>query len=215
MPFIQERDRIVNYSIIGCGGHAKVVASIIRSAGNTVVAFYDDSPSKIGSIFCDAPVKGAIKDIASDDPSLFIIAIGSNKARKKIAESLSINWGAVIHPFSFIDPSTIIGHGSVICAGVVIQADSILSTHTIINTSASIDHDCYIGDFVHISPGVRLTGNVHISEGAQMGVNSCIIPEKRVGEWSVIGAGSTVIRDIPSYSVAVGSPAKVIKTVER
>jgi len=40
-----------------------------------------------------------------------------------------------------------------------------------------------------------------------------VINRTFIGEWSVIGAGATVVDDIPAYSVAVGVPARVIKKV--
>lgn len=39
----------------------------------------------------------------------------------------------------------------------------------------------------------------------------CIIPGVTVGKGSIVGAHSVVTHDIPPYSIAVGSPAKVIK----
>jgi len=55
---------------------------------------------------------------------------------------------------------------------------------------------------------------VVIKDGAHIGIGSIIMPGVTVGEGAVIGAGSVVTRDIPPYSVAVGAPAKVIKTFE-
>jgi acetyltransferase-like isoleucine patch superfamily enzyme len=46
---------------------------------------------------------------------------------------------------------------------------------------------------------------------AWMGVNSAAIPGVTIGKGAIIGAGSVVNSDIPAFSVAVGSPAKVIK----
>jgi acetyltransferase-like isoleucine patch superfamily enzyme len=46
---------------------------------------------------------------------------------------------------------------------------------------------------------------------AWMGVNSAVIPGVTIGKGAIIGAGSVVNSDIPAFSVAVGSPAKVIK----
>jgi acetyltransferase-like isoleucine patch superfamily enzyme len=39
-----------------------------------------------------------------------------------------------------------------------------------------------------------------------------IVPRKRIGAWSIIGAGAVIINDIPPGSVVVGNPGKVIKT---
>lgn len=56
---------------------------------------------------------------------------------------------------------------------------------------------------------------VVIKDGAHIGIGSIIMPGVTIGEGAVIGAGSVVTRDIPPYCVAVGTPAKVIKTFEK
>jgi acetyltransferase-like isoleucine patch superfamily enzyme len=91
--------------------------------------------------------------------------------------------------------------------GAIIQSSVKIGKHSIINTRASIDHDCVIQDYVHIAPGVILCGNVQIGEGA----GTTIMQGIRVGKWSVIGAGSVVLKDIPDHVTAVGSPCKIIK----
>lgn len=54
-----------------------------------------------------------------------------------------------------------------------------------------------------------------IKDGAHIGIGSIIMPGVTIGEGAVIGAGSVVTRDIPPYTVAVGTPCKVIKTFEK
>ena len=54
-----------------------------------------------------------------------------------------------------------------------------------------------------------------INDGAHIGIGSIIMPGVTIGKGAVIGAGSVVTRDIPDYCVAVGAPAKVIKTFEQ
>jgi len=54
-----------------------------------------------------------------------------------------------------------------------------------------------------------------IGDGAHIGIGAIIMPGVTIGRGAVIGAGSVVTRDIPDYSVAVGCPAKVIKTFEK
>ena len=56
-------------------------------------------------------------------------------------------------------------------------------------------------------------GPVKIGAYAHIGENCCIMPGVTIGDHSVIGAGSVVTHDIPPYSVAVGNPARVLKTI--
>ena len=52
-----------------------------------------------------------------------------------------------------------------------------------------------------------------IEDNVTIGPNTCIIGGIRVGEGAVIGAGAVVVKDVPQYSVVVGNPARVIKTL--
>ncbi|MGN1260072.1 MAG: acyltransferase [Alloprevotella sp.] len=85
---------------------------------------------------------------------------------------------------------------------------------------------CYITDHTHggttraeleVPPRKRqLTskGPVKIGKYVHIGEGVCIMPGVTIGDYALIGAGSVVTHDIPPYSIAVGSPAKVIKQVE-
>ncbi len=53
---------------------------------------------------------------------------------------------------------------------------------------------------------------VCLKKGCYIGAQSVIMPGVTIGECSVIGAGSVVTNEIPPYSVAIGSPARVSKT---
>ena len=96
-------------------------------------------------------------------------------------------------------------------AGSIVQASSIIGHHSILNTKSSIDHDCKIYDFVHISPGATLCGNVEIGTGTHVGAGATIIPNIKVGKWCIIGAGAVITKNIPDYSLVVGVPGKIIK----
>ena len=56
---------------------------------------------------------------------------------------------------------------------------------------------------------------VHICSGAHIGMGSIIMPGVTVGEGAIIGAGAVVTRDVPPYSLAVGQPARVVKTYQK
>ncbi len=56
---------------------------------------------------------------------------------------------------------------------------------------------------------------IEIGDDTWLGANCIIMPNVKIGEKVIVGAGSIVTKDIPSYSVVVGAPAKIIKTIEK
>lgn len=61
--------------------------------------------------------------------------------------------------------------------------------------------------------GVEYAMPVVIGDDCWVGGNTTIMPGVTIGRGCTIGAGSVVTRDIPDFSVAVGSPARVVKSV--
>lgn len=53
--------------------------------------------------------------------------------------------------------------------------------------------------------------DVEISKGCWIGERVCILPGVKIGEKSIVGAGSVVTKNIPDLSIAAGNPAKIIK----
>ncbi len=68
-------------------------------------------------------------------------------------------------------------------------------------------------DIPLIEQGYYPSESILIGEGAWVGANSTILPGVEIGVNSVIGAGAIVTKSIPDFSIAVGNPAKVIKTL--
>ena len=77
-----------------------------------------------------------------------------------------------------------------------------------------------IGDHSHVYEDVDIPikfqsvtepGPVRIGRDSWIGANVFILPKVTIGRHAVVGANSVVNRDIPSYSVAVGAPARIIK----
>ncbi len=103
--------------VIGSGGHAKVVLSLLNQLQVEVVALFDDDSKKCGVPLCGVPVAGPVERIR-DYPRLpAVIAVGSNGVRQRIAAQYDLEWATLIHPFSFVDPSSTLGPGTVVFAG--------------------------------------------------------------------------------------------------
>lgn len=203
--------------ILGNGGHSRVIQEIIRLNGRyEIVAILDDKYQQgfqeKGIIH--APISFLSKLLRID--TKVVVAIGDNKTRKKIVESLHLPeklYLTVIHPTAVVSTSARIGCGTVIMPHTVLNSMAEVGMHGIINSGAVVEHDSNIGNYTHISPNATLTGDVTSGEGVHVGSAATIIPGMHLGSWSVIGAGSTVIEHIPAYSKAVGSPTRIIERI--
>ena len=205
--------------IIGAGGHAQVVADILlrmREAGInlTPIGYLDDNPALAGQNLLGLPVLGSVASLSRTAHDALIVAIGDNEVRQRIIQSLQVQgerFAIARHPSAVIAPDVMIGPGSMICAGVVVNPGSTIGANVILNTGCTVDHHNRIGDHVHIAPGVHLGGEVQIDEGTLVGIGATVMPQRRVGAWSVVGAGALVHTDIPDHVVAVGTPARIVR----
>jgi sugar O-acyltransferase (sialic acid O-acetyltransferase NeuD family) len=189
--------------LYGGGGHAKVVLDVLQGSGLTVHGIID---SKF-----DGDLLGVRR--YREMPEGFggakiIIAIGDNAIRKKISETLTNRFANAVHASALISRHASLGVGTMILHRSIIQG-----SHVIINTGAQVDHDCTVGNFVHVAPGAVLCGSISIGEGTLVGAGAVIKPGVTIGAWVTIGSGAVVVKDIPDFAVVVGNPAKVIKFI--
>ncbi|WP_201754124.1 acyltransferase [Micromonospora rubida] len=63
-------------------------------------------------------------------------------------------------------------------------------------------------------PDLEWTAPIRVGDDVYLGVRTLVLPGVTIGDRCVIGAGSVVTRDIPANSVAVGAPARVVRTVD-
>ena len=201
--------------ILGAGGHGKVVADILNACHLEIAGFLDDNPRARSEERLGLPVLGAIDEYRIYAPSGLVLGIGQNHVRQAVVKRLGVTaqdlWINAIHPRATVASSVLLGHGIVVAAHAVVNPDSAIGSHVIINTGATIDHECSINDYAHVAPGSHLAGNVVVETGAFLGVGASVIPGLTIGEWSIVGAGSVVLRDIPARATAYGVPAKVVK----
>jgi len=196
------------YIVIGAGGHGAVVADILLKRGFSVIGFLDDG-IKAGTEILGANVLGKVDCCADYPGAMFIIGIGDNAIRKKIAETYPLEYGSAIHPSAIIGNQSKIGRGTVLMAGAIVNPRTVVGAHCIVNTASSLDHDNSIGDFVHVSPGVVLGGDVSIGSGTHVGIGAVVRNGISICSGTVIGAGAAVVKDIIAPGVYVGIPAKL------
>jgi len=67
----------------------------------------------------------------------------------------------------------------------------------------------------HIVPDLELTKPIIVGDNVYIGMHSIVLPGVEIGDDVIIGAGSVVTKNIPSNTVAVGVPARPIKTIDQ
>lgn len=196
--------------IIGASGHGKVVADIASLIGYTDIVFLDNNPS----IADCAGFKVVGPDTMLDnlDGDVFV-AIGNGKIRKRLMNNnINRHFPILIHPNAVIAKGTEIGEGTVIMAGVVVNPSVKIGRGVILNTCSSIDHDCVIGDFVHVAVGSHLSGTVEVGNETWIGVGASVSNNIEICGECMIGAGAVVIESIVEKGTYIGIPAKLKTT---
>jgi sugar O-acyltransferase (sialic acid O-acetyltransferase NeuD family) len=199
--------------VIGSGGHAKVVIDTALAIGRYEVAgVLDDNEAKHGTTVLGVEIRAAatVESFERLGVKHAVVAIGDNQTRKRVVERFDglVEWETLIHPTVHVAHCAEVLEGAVVFAGCVLQPESHVGRHAIINTLTTVDHECRVGDFAHLSAGIRTGGGTTVEEGALLGIASCTLPLIHVGEWAVVGAGSVVTRNVPPHAVVKGVPAK-------
>lgn len=195
--------------VIGGGGHAKVVVDCIRASGDTVEGILDDNLA-LGTSVLGAPVLGKVCDYTRYRNCTFIVAIGNNAVRHKIADMLDVKWYTAIHPTAVVSGYACVGEGTVVLARAVINAGATVGRHCIVNTGAIVEHDNLLADYVHISPGAALGGTVTVGEETHVGIGATIRNNITICAHCVIGAGAVVVKNICETGTYIGIPIRKI-----
>jgi sugar O-acyltransferase (sialic acid O-acetyltransferase NeuD family) len=210
--------------ILGAGGFAREVLDIFMAQNAVspqyeILGFIDENPDHWNIMLNGYPVLGGFDWFDTQDKAdiRVICGVGNPAVRRKLvqkASNLGLHFCSVIHPTAVLTPFVELGEGVVVTAGCIFTNRIKVGNHVHVNLDCTIGHDVIIEDFCTIAPGVHVSGNVRIKTGCDIGTGTVIIQGITIGEWSIVGAGAVVTKDIPANTTAVGIPAKVIKERE-
>lgn len=191
--------------LIGGGGHAKVVIDAVKSSKNYSIYGIVDPSLKPGGSVLDVKIIGGDDLLAGifkkgiTNAFIGIGSIGNCGIRKKIFNNLKdigFRLPVIIHPNAIVASDVKLGEGTFIAAGAIVNCGTVIGRNAILNTASSVDHDCVLGDFVHVAPGATLSGCVKIGEETHIGTGAAVIQCLNIGIGCIVGAGATVRKNI-------------------
>jgi acetyltransferase EpsM len=211
--------------IFGGSGIGMVAASVANDIGYyEIVGFLNDVVpvgTEIGK-FKKIKVVGKsedYKDYLADNNTYFFIGYVGLQDEKNTYEKIAQldipkeRWATLIHPSAIIPKSFCdIGYGVLFAPLVQLSPDTKISDNCILLANSFVGHDSFLDKFAHIATNGVVGANVHVGKAVHIGSNATVREKIKIGDYSLIGAGAVVIKDVPANSVAVGNPARILKT---
>ena len=149
-----------------------------------------------------------------------------------VDEKVSIGDETKIWHFSHIQSGSIIGKYCSIGQNVNIGNNVTIGNHVKIQNNVSVYEGVELQDYVVCGPSMVFTNikvprsefpqkgskyykKTLVKKSASIGANATILCGVTIGEYSLIGAGSVVTKDVPPFSLVVGNPGVVVAKVNR
>lgn len=206
--------------LIGASDHCKYTIDIIEQENKYEIYGILDKALRPGEEFGGYPILGYLEKLEEllqeGIVAGGVVAIGDNYSRQQLVKQIlaikeDFNFVTAIHPSVLLGKDASLGKGCVIMAGVIINNNCIVENHCFLATKSSLDHDSFMEQFSSLSPGVTTGGRVRIGYCSAIGIGASILHYRKVGQFCVIGGNSLVNKDIEDFSVAFGTPARIMR----
>jgi acetyltransferase EpsM len=159
------------------------------------------------------------KDLRSfiKNSNYFFVCIGmyDGKLRNYISDVLKkegLKPLSIISKNAIIYDKKLIGEGFLAMPNSVVHRKTKIGKNCYLNVNSIVDHECQIGDGVHVMGSAYIAGRVKIENFASIGANSTILPDITIGKGAIVGAGAVVTKNVKSYEVVAGNPARFLRS---
>jgi len=182
-----------------------------------------------GTVICRPPMAPA--GVTQIDYSKLIpkpVIIGDNTiigANTVIYSNVTIGKNCLIGDGVHIREDVVLGDNCIIGIGCKIGARTEIGNFTRVMDITNVASDAFLGEHVFIGPGVMMGNDnamgrdktkggldftgPYIEDWVTVGMNANLLPSVKIGLDSIVAAGATVTREIPSGVLVMGSPAKI------
>lgn len=209
------------YAIYGMSGHGREVMPLAREqlhvhgVSSDRLVFVDDNPTaKLVNNQRVLTYSEFLNEEATERYA--VLAIANSAIREKLAgicQNDGVLWWSVQANNILMMDEVKIGVGAILSPFVTLNSNIQIGNHFHVNTYSYVAHDCIIGNYVTLAPGVKCNGNVIIEDHAYIGTGAIIKQGKpgkptMIGKGAIIGMGAVVTKDVAPGTTVVGNPAK-------
>lgn len=201
--------------IVGAGSVGGHIASnpLLYCLQDVKILFIDRDPDKIGKTFVGKPIVGPVEYLLDINEPISVV-IGAafpsikNRVLKKLAANKNILFPSLIAATAWVSEGVSIGKGVIVYPHCSVNYGSVLEDFSILNMNCAVGHECHIGRFTSLAPGVNLGGHTVIGHSTEMGIGSSTKQSVRIGDNVVVGGQAMVVNNIPTGARAKGVPAR-------
>ncbi len=142
----------------------------------------------------------------------------------EVSAAAQIGDGTKIWNLAQVREDCVIGKDCIISKNVYIDTKAVIGSRVKIQNNVNVYHGVTVEDDVFLGPSMTFTNDFYprafnsdwkitdtlVKKGASIGANATIVCGITIGEYSMVGSGSVVTRDVPAHALVVGNPARQI-----
>lgn len=210
--------------ILGGSGIGMIAASVAEDLGDYEIKGFLNDRIEVGSEigkFKKFPVIGKTEDLKGflkDSNTYFFIAyVGLQNEKETFKKISNLNipperFATLIHPTAIIPNGYCrIGNGVLFSPLCQLSPDTNISDNCILLPNSFVGHDSILQQFAHVATNGVVGANVNVGKAVHIGSNATIREKVSIGDYSLIGAGSVILKDVPENAVVVGNPGRILK----
>ena len=204
--------------VIGGGGHAKVLISLLKKLGWEILGYTDEQDRGfilgIPYLGDDRVLPGVLRTHQRCSAVIGLGKTDTSTARGRLQReirALGFDSPVVVSPRAVVNEDVELDAGTAVFDGAVVNSGTVAGGHCVLNTNSTVEHDCRLGENVHVAPGATVSGSVTIGDDCMIGAGATLVQNVTVCSGCLIGAGSTIVADIDIPGVYVGNPARRIR----
>lgn len=184
--------------IVGAGSYGKIVCDAVISQGKYHVSGFLDDSLPVGTVVMgDYKVLAGVESIdgLKRFAENFVVALEDNNDRLKAFEEIKkiLKPATIVHSSAVVSSVVTLGEGSVVLANAVVNSS--VGVNSIVKPCVAIDHNCTIGDHVHLGIGTAVRSGVTVEDRYTTAThrlqllvpNSVSVGGKMGGMWAVLG----------------------------